>query len=71
MSLEETRRKAVRPTFGFILLLGLLDAFGPLGIDMYLPAFPEIERDLRAPDGAMQLTLSSVAIVPAKDVSCS
>ena len=42
----------------FILLLGLLDAFGPLGIDMYLPAFPRIERDLHAPAGAMQLTLS-------------
>ena len=58
MLLEETRRKAVRPTFGFILLLGLLDAFGPLGIDMYLPAFPQIERDLKAQGGAMQLTLS-------------
>jgi MFS transporter, DHA1 family, multidrug resistance protein len=51
-------REAVRPAFRFILLLGLLDAFGPLGIDMYLPAFPEIERDLHVPGGAMQLTLS-------------
>ena len=52
------RRETVRPTFRFILLLGLLDAFGPLGIDMYLPAFPQIERDLKAQGGAMQLTLS-------------
>jgi DHA1 family bicyclomycin/chloramphenicol resistance-like MFS transporter len=52
------RREPVRPTFRFILLLGLLDAFGPLGIDMYLPAFPQIERDLKAQGGAMQLTLS-------------
>ncbi|WP_435011501.1 Bcr/CflA family multidrug efflux MFS transporter [Tundrisphaera lichenicola] len=52
------RRETVRPSFRFILLLGLLDAFGPLGIDMYLPAFPQIERDLKAPGGAMQLTLS-------------
>lgn len=51
-------RGAVAPTFRFILLLGLLDAFGPLGIDMYLPAFPRIEEDLHAPGGAMQLTLS-------------
>jgi DHA1 family bicyclomycin/chloramphenicol resistance-like MFS transporter len=62
MLLEEPptppRREAVRPTFRFILLLGLLDAFGPLGIDMYLPAFPQIERDLGARGGAMQLTLS-------------
>src|ERR1700735_3267686 len=46
------------PALRFIILLGLLDAFGPLGIDMYLPAFPQIEHDLRAHDGAMQLTLS-------------
>ncbi len=49
---------ATSPALRFIVLLGLLDAFGPLGIDMYLPAFPRIERDLNAPDGAMQLTLS-------------
>lgn len=44
--------------FRFILLLGLLDAFGPLGIDMYLPAFPRIEQEMHAAGGAMQLTLS-------------
>jgi DHA1 family bicyclomycin/chloramphenicol resistance-like MFS transporter len=62
MLLEEQptlpRRPMARPGFRFILLLGLLDAFGPLGIDMYLPAFPQIERDLKAQGGAMQLTLS-------------
>src|SRR4051812_29958056 len=52
------RRESAGNGFRFILLLGLLDAFGPLGIDMYLPAFPQIERDLKAPGGAMQLTLS-------------
>lgn len=52
------RREAATAGLRFILLLGLLDAFGPLGIDMYLPAFPHIERDLGAPGGAMQLTLS-------------
>lgn len=49
---------ATSPALRFIVLLGLLDAFGPLGIDMYLPAFPRIERNLNAPNGAMQLTLS-------------
>jgi DHA1 family bicyclomycin/chloramphenicol resistance-like MFS transporter len=53
-----SRKGMVGPGFRFILLLGLLDAFGPLGIDMYLPAFPQIERDLKAQGGAMQLTLS-------------
>ena len=49
---------ATNPGLRFIILLGLLDAFGPLGIDMYLPAFPHIEQDLQARGGAMQLTLS-------------
>ena len=46
------------PGLRFILLLGLLDAFGPLGIDMYLPAFPRIAADLRADGGRVELTLS-------------
>jgi len=49
---------AASPGLRFIILLGLLDAFGPLGIDMYLPAFPEIERDLHVPPGMMPMTLS-------------
>jgi DHA1 family bicyclomycin/chloramphenicol resistance-like MFS transporter len=56
--LATIRRETPSPLFRFILLLGLLDAFGPLGIDMYLPAFPMIEQDLHAQGGAMQLTLS-------------
>src|SRR5947209_5057298 len=41
-----------------VVLLGALTAFSPLAIDMYLPAFPQIERDLAAPPGSLQLTLS-------------
>jgi DHA1 family bicyclomycin/chloramphenicol resistance-like MFS transporter len=41
-----------------IVLLGALTAFSPLAIDMYLPAFPRIQRDLAAPPGTLQLTLS-------------
>jgi DHA1 family bicyclomycin/chloramphenicol resistance-like MFS transporter len=40
------------------LLLGSLTALGPLSIDMYLPAFPYISRELRTPEGMVQLTLS-------------
>ena len=60
MALAEQATRSRRESTGlrFILLLGLLDAFGPLGIDMYLPAFPRIELDLKAEGGAMQLTLS-------------
>ncbi len=42
---------------GLVVLLGALTAFGPLGIDMYLPAFPQIADALGAPIGAVQLTL--------------
>jgi DHA1 family bicyclomycin/chloramphenicol resistance-like MFS transporter len=47
-----------RPAPTLILLLGALSAFSPLAIDMYLPAFPEIERDLAASEGTVPLTLS-------------
>jgi len=42
-----------------MVLLGALSAFGPLSIDMYLPAFPEIGRDLGAEPGQVQATLSA------------
>jgi MFS transporter, DHA1 family, multidrug resistance protein len=60
VTLSPSRRElaSTDPALRFIILLGLLDAFGPLGIDMYLPAFPQIEHDLNAHGGAMQLTLS-------------
>lgn len=37
---------------GIALVLGSLAAFGPLSIDMYLPALPEIGRDLRGDPAA-------------------
>ena len=36
----------------------MLAAFGPLAIDMYLPAFPAIARDLQASTAAVGLTLA-------------
>jgi DHA1 family bicyclomycin/chloramphenicol resistance-like MFS transporter len=39
------------------VLLGGLTAFGPLSIDMYLPALPMIARDLQASESVIQLTL--------------
>lgn len=40
------------------LALGLLSALGPFSIDLYLPAFPHIARDLAASPGDVQRTLS-------------
>jgi DHA1 family bicyclomycin/chloramphenicol resistance-like MFS transporter len=45
-----------------ILLLGALAAFGPLSIDMYLPALPGISGDLKAPLSTVQLSLASYFI---------
>src|SRR3954470_3816550 len=42
-----------------VLVLGSVNAIGPLSIDMYLPAFPEIGHDLGASASAVQLTLTA------------
>lgn len=42
----------------FILILGALTAFAPLSIDMYLPAFPAIERHFAVGPGPVQATLA-------------
>lgn len=41
------------------LALGLLSAIGPLAIDLYLPAFPTMVKDLGASPGEVQRTLSA------------
>src|SRR5580698_1612296 len=41
------------------LLLGFLQAIGPISIDMYLPAFPAIEAEFHAAQGSAQLTLAT------------
>lgn len=42
---------------GFLALVGLLVAGGPLGTDMYVPAMPEVSTDLETSIGLVQLTL--------------
>jgi MFS transporter, DHA1 family, multidrug resistance protein len=42
-----------------VVILGALSAFGPLSIDMYLPALPSLSRDLQASASDAQLTLSA------------
>ncbi|GAA3770683.1 multidrug effflux MFS transporter [Plantactinospora mayteni] len=44
---------------GQLLLLGTLTAVGPLSLDMYLPAFPEMTGDLRATPAQVQLSLTT------------
>lgn len=45
-----------------ILILGSLTALGPFSIDMYLPGFPAIARDLQTTVADVSLTLSSYFI---------
>ncbi|HEU5165511.1 MAG TPA: multidrug effflux MFS transporter [Chitinophagaceae bacterium] len=48
--------------FYLILILGFLTAIGPLSIDMYLPAFPDIARSLNTSVARVALSLSSFFI---------
>jgi MFS family permease len=56
--LDESVPPAAQGGRGLILILGALTAIASLAIDMYLPALPEIARDLGIEVGAVQLTLS-------------
>ncbi|KDN21265.1 multidrug effflux MFS transporter [Amycolatopsis rifamycinica] len=51
-----------RTQLKFVLVLGGLTAFGPLSIDMYLPALPRMAADLHAADSTVQLTLSAFIV---------
>lgn len=42
-----------------ILILGALTAFASLSIDMYLPSFPTLEKDLHASSSAVQFSLAA------------
>ncbi len=56
--MQRSSHSPTAPKRGLIILLGSLTAFSPLAIDMYLPAFPQIQHDLRAAPGTVPLTLS-------------
>lgn len=45
-----------------VLILGALTAFASLSIDMYLPSFPALEKDLRASSSAVQFSLAAFFI---------
>jgi MFS transporter, DHA1 family, multidrug resistance protein len=42
-----------------LVMLGFLTAMGPLSLDMYLPAFPQIAGDLGVGDAQVQLSLTA------------
>lgn len=53
---SRSRRLAV------LVVLGGLSAFGPLSIDLYLPALPQLTRDLDSTAGQVQLTLTGCLV---------
>ena len=56
------KQGATQKQFHLILILGLLTAIGPLSIDMYLPAFPDIAKGLHTSVASVMLSLSSFFI---------
>jgi DHA1 family bicyclomycin/chloramphenicol resistance-like MFS transporter len=46
-------------TVRLVIVLGSMNAIGPLSIDMYLPAFPEIAGALHTSASSVQLTLTA------------
>jgi hypothetical protein len=56
--LEKPQSAEPPPIFPLILILGSLVAFGPLSIDMYLPAFPKIAETLATNESTVELSLA-------------
>ncbi len=54
----DTRPRKLRRA-QLVFILGALSAFGPLSIDMYLPALPSLSRDFGTGASQAQLTLSA------------
>ncbi|WP_203248211.1 multidrug effflux MFS transporter [Sporosarcina beigongshangi] len=58
MNNQVTNSKSVGKLW-VILILGSLTAFGPLSLDMYLPALPIVAEDLQATTSLAQLSLTA------------
>ena len=52
----------LRRRASWVVLLGSLAALGAFTIDLYLPAFPELETELGASTSAVQLTLTGTMV---------
>jgi len=52
----------MRPPLRLVVILGALSAFGPLSVDFYLPALPQLTSDLDASASAGQLTLTACVL---------
>ena len=57
--MTENINRTRRQTFFLILMLGALNTISPISIDMYLPGFPEIAKDLQTTIGNVALSVST------------
>jgi DHA1 family bicyclomycin/chloramphenicol resistance-like MFS transporter len=55
-------RDPAAPGLASIVVLGLLSTFGPLSLDLYLPALPELADDLASTPSAAQLTITACLV---------
>jgi DHA1 family bicyclomycin/chloramphenicol resistance-like MFS transporter len=51
-----------RPPAPTVVVLGMLSMFGPLSLDLYLPALPELADDLDASASAAQLSITACLV---------
>ena len=52
----------VRPPAHTVVVLGLLTMFGPLSLDLYLPALPQLADDLNTSASAAQLSITTCLV---------
>ena len=55
-------RDPAAPSVRSIVVLGLLSTFGPLSLDLYLPALPELADELATTPSAAQLTITACLV---------
>ena len=60
--MNELKKEVTLHKFWIVLLLGSLTAFGPLSMDMYLPALPIVAVDLHTTTSLTQLSLTACLI---------
>lgn len=46
----------------YVIVLGALTALGPFTVDLYLPAFPAVQKELLTTEAIVQLTLTATTI---------
>jgi DHA1 family bicyclomycin/chloramphenicol resistance-like MFS transporter len=56
------RNDTTAPARRDVVVLGMLSTFGPLSLDLYLPALPALAAELEASTSAAQLTLTACLI---------